>query len=318
MTSPAAAKPHCPACGAVARRPLYHGVRDYISGECFDVILCAGCGLGMTEPMPSDTQIGRYYSASYRGDRHAFTDSIRVGLRSLSLGRHFPAGFRGRLLDIGCGLGTFAVHQRRLGWDVAVTEIHQPTLQRLRQHGIEAHTPEEALDGAFGTEAFDAVTCWHVLEHALRPEEMARWVRSLLRRGGRFQVAVPNLASWQARAARSTWLHLDVPRHRYHFDGRTLGQLLHGAGFEIVQRRTVVLEYDWFGAIQSPLNAICSRPNVLFEQMTSALPVNPQRLPLADRMISYVLTPALAAATLPVCASAGFFNAGATLDFTCA
>jgi SAM-dependent methyltransferase len=294
----------------------FHAVRDYITDERFDVHLCRGCGLGITAPMPDDSQIGRYYSASYRGDRHAFTDGFRIAMRSRALAKQFPNNFLGRMLDIGCGDGAFAMHQKGLGWDVAVTEIHGPTLERLRGQGIEAHAPRDAFAGAIDG-MFDAVTCWHVLEHAIRPDALARWVRRLLAPHGVFHVSVPNLASWQARAYGKHWLHLDVPRHRYHFDDRTLRRLLHDAGFIPVEWSSVVLEYDWFGAIQSPLNAMCVRPNVLFEQMTSRAPVGRDRASRTDRSISYLFAAPLAAASLPVCVVSEFFGAGATLDVTC-
>lgn len=306
----------CPVCGGRSRRTLHRRVRDYITDELFDVQTCRSCGLGITRPMPDDSQIGRYYAATYRGDRHAFTDRMRIGVRSEAVARHFPPGFRGRLLDIGCGSGTFAMHQKRLGWEVSVTEIHAPTLERLRRSGIDAHTPHEAAAGAIRG-PFDAVTCWHVLEHALRPDELAHWVRGLLAAQGIFQVSVPNLASWQARAFGKHWLHLDVPRHRYHFDPETLGRLFRDAGLTPIDWRSVVLEYDWFGAIQSPLNALCSRPNVLFERMTTHVPIPRTRSSRADRVVSYSLAPALAAASLPACLLSGLAGTGATLDVTC-
>ena len=75
---------------------------------------------------------------------------------------------------------------------------------------------------------------------------------------------MPNLSSWQARLFGRHWQHLDVPRHLYHFTPGTLARLLIDAGFQIVRSSTVALEYDLFGVIQSALNKICSKPNVLF------------------------------------------------------
>lgn len=308
----------CPVCAAPvsARKVRYRAVPDYITEEKFDVVICKNCGMGMTSPMPDDQQIGRFYSASYRGDRHAFTDQMRIGLRSRAVAKNFPSGFRGKLLDIGCGSGNFALHQKKLGWDVWVTEIHEPTNQKLREQGINAFTPQQAMDGAIPP-GFDAVTCWHVLEHAILPDALAKWVYGLLGDQGIFQVSVPNLASWQARFSGRHWLHLDVPRHRYHFNDHTLRRLMKEAGFSEAHWHSVVLEYDVFGAIQSALNIICSRPNVLFERMTSRQPVPRTRAAKFDRFISYAMLPVLASVSLPMCLASEWFGAGATLDVTC-
>jgi 2-polyprenyl-3-methyl-5-hydroxy-6-metoxy-1,4-benzoquinol methylase len=288
-------------------------VQDYISEEYFDILRCATCGLAITDPMPGDDIIERYYSARYRGDRHAFTDRLRVSLRARKLQSRFAPGFAGRLLDIGCGDGHFAMRLRDSGWRVSVTEINSIFLDRLRADGIEASTPEEALRDGFG-HRFDAVTCWHVLEHVMRPAELVKWVGEVLEPGGLFQVTVPMLSSWQARLSARHWLHLDVPRHRYHFDQHTLRRILCENGLQVLDSSTFALEYDWFGAVQSALNAVCTRRNVLFERMTSQARQWPGSR--GDILVSCLLAGPVAAATLPFCLTAWVFGRGATLTIT--
>src|SRR5688572_26819184 len=181
--------------------------------------------------MPGDDVIERYYSARYRGDRHSFTDRMRIALRARMLTSHFPTRFTGRFLDIGCGWGEFALAMRDRGWDVAVTEINASSLEKLRAAGIDAKNPDEAMrgDGGFGR-PFDAITCWHVLEHVMRPVELVRWARRIIAPGGVFQVTVPSLSSWQAKLGGASWLHLDVPRHRYHFTRSALRRILEDNG----------------------------------------------------------------------------------------
>jgi 2-polyprenyl-3-methyl-5-hydroxy-6-metoxy-1,4-benzoquinol methylase len=315
----------CPLCSSRLWQTRTRGVCDYISAERFDLDACASCGLVVTRPMPGDDVIERYYSARYRGDRHAFTDRLRIALRARMLARHLPGGgSTGRVLDVGCGWGDFAHHLRDRGWQVSVTEINAASLEKLRALGIEAKTPDEAMRDGFG-HAFEAVTCWHVLEHVLRPGELVRWVHGLLAPGGIFQVTVPTLSSWQARMFGANWLHLDVPRHRYHFDERTLRRILTDNGFDVIGRSTFAFEYDWMGFIQSALNAVCSRPNVLFERVTSQSRAWPRSgadgsMRLRDRIdvvSTCLLGPPVAAATLPICLLSWFCGRGATLTLTC-
>ena len=305
----------CPLCSASAWNPVLHGARDYISDERFDVVRCSSCGLAITVPMPGDDVIERYYSARYRGDRHSFTDRVRIALRARMLTSRLPARFTGRFLDIGCGWGEFAREMRRRGWDVCVTEINAASLEKLRASGIDARTPEEAMHGDGFGGPFDAITCWHVLEHVMRPVELVRWAHRILSPGGLFQVTVPSLSSWQAKLGGARWLHLDVPRHRYHFTRATLRRILEDDGFEIIDTTTFAFEYDWLGWIQTTLNAACARPNVLFERMTS----QSRRWPgsRADVAMSCALAPPVAAATLPLALLSWLCGAGATLTMTC-
>jgi hypothetical protein len=47
-----------------------------------------------------------------------------------------------------------------------------------------------------------------------------------------------------------------------------VGQLLDAAGFQVLRTAHQELEYDWFGWIQSALNAVMGTPNVLFDSLT--------------------------------------------------
>jgi SAM-dependent methyltransferase len=202
---------------------------------------------------------------------------------------------------------------------VAVTEIDRDALARLAADGIVGKTPDAAMRDGFDR-PFDAVTCWHVLEHIERPAELARWVRRQLKPDGVFVVTVPNVASWQAKASGRAWMHLDPPRHRYHFNPTNLRRLLNEAGFDVVRETTFAAEYDVFGVAQSALNRVTARPNVWFELLTNrgASNADPRgAAPARDRVLSYALGVPLVAAAGPLSLAAWAAGAGATLTFTC-
>jgi len=162
---------------------------------------------------------------------------------------------------------------------------------------------------------FDAVTCWHVLEHVPRPLELATWARTILTPTGVFQATVPNLQSWQARRFGRQWMHLDVPRHLYHFTPATLAELLRRAGLRIESQGTVAAEYDVFGVIQSALNAVCARPNVLYEHITAASEAPAARA--RDVVASFGLLPLLGPLAVAHTAIAGAAGQGASLTVVC-
>src|SRR5947207_6067072 len=163
----------CPVCASTDWRLHLAGVTDYISDETFDLLRCGSCGLVVTHPTPAD--MDHYYPPRYRTERQKQTGRWRVRRRATMVQTHFPRNFRGRLLDLGCGTGAFALEMQRHGWTVAVTELNDAVLADMRSRGIEAKRPDEALRDGFSTGPFDAVVAWHVLEHVPDPVLLSRW-----------------------------------------------------------------------------------------------------------------------------------------------
>jgi 2-polyprenyl-3-methyl-5-hydroxy-6-metoxy-1,4-benzoquinol methylase len=316
LESPAITATACVACGGLSHAPVFTDLRDYLTGDYFDILRCDGCGLQVTEPLPAGAEISKYYPERYRGNRHGFTGGWRSRRRATAIQACFPPGFRGRILDIGCGDGSFALHMKSRGWDVAATEIDADTISRLKSSSIDAKLSAVAATDGF-EKPFDAITCWHVLEHMERPLQVAEWIHSQLGDGGFFQATVPNVASLQAKVFGRRWIHLDVPRHRQHFTPGTLESLLRSAGFTIQRRSNFALEYDWFGVIQSALNTVCSQPNVLFERLINSPKDDIRRASIFDKFLTVLLTPPIAAASLPAIMAMNAAGDGATLTLTC-
>jgi SAM-dependent methyltransferase len=311
---PAAAATRCLICGDEGSTVVFTGLVDYLTGESFGINRCQSCGLMVTLPLPAASDIGRFYPPKYRGDRHGFTGDLRTLLRRRAIESCFPKNFRGRLLDVGCGDGAFARHMHARGWTVAATEIDQVTIARLRETGIDARQSAEADRDGF-SEPFDAITCWHVLEHVAQPLDTAEWIRSQLKSDGFFQATVPNAGCLQARLLGRHWIHLDVPRHRHHFTPATLRSLLELARLKPERQANFAIEYDWFGVIQSTLNLLCRQPNVLFDKLTNApMSAAPSA---SDMLITLLASGPLAAASLPPIVVAAMLGDGGTLTLTC-
>lgn len=316
LESPVITGMGCCSCGCDAWSPQFDDLTDYLTQETFHVRRCTNCGLAMTQPLPTGDEIARFYPLKYRSNRHGFTGGMRSTLRRRAVESQFPPGFRGRVLDIGCGDGSFALAMLKDGWKFSATEIDPRTVDRLRAAGVDAKLSHVAEAEGFD-QPFDAITTWHVVEHVEHPRQVVEWARSQLAPGGIFQVTVPNVQSLQAKLFGRHWVHLDVPRHRQHFSPETLRSLVEHAGFDVVHQSNFALEYDWFGVIQSALNTVCSTPNVLFDKLTHASVEEHNPIPLSDTAISYALLPALALASLPLILVAAAVGDGATLTLTC-
>jgi 2-polyprenyl-3-methyl-5-hydroxy-6-metoxy-1,4-benzoquinol methylase len=156
---------------------------------------------------------------------------------ALKARRALPWHGEGRLLDFGCGGGSFLQRMQRLGWQVTGLDISPLAVERIRtQLGLRAlvgSLPHPDLSPA----SFDVVTMWHSLEHVHDPQTALRATHRLLSPGGRLLVAAPNIAGLPFRWFGSAWYALDMPRHLTHFTPHTLCAMLERTGFRVRQIR---------------------------------------------------------------------------------
>lgn len=294
----------CNVCGSnlVAR---YERVKDNQSGELFQIRTCSKCGLGHTLPVPGDLSV--YYGPKYYGNRHSFTQKHRMARRLNLLQRAaktLPAGsVPSKLLDIGCGDGSFLALAREHGFLVSGTELGDNS--QPAKLGIEAR---QYIDDWSDDGPFDIVTMWHSLEHFPDVRRALESVEKLLAPSGVLIVAVPDFGGVQARAFGPEWVHLDVPRHLYHFDRPALDTLFETTGFKAFERLNHESAIDTFGWLQSALNVVLPTPNVLYDIITGkAADVAPGAIAISLMGAALLATPSVAAT-----AATRLFSNGAT------
>lgn len=243
--------------------------RDPMTRDEFAVVECRACGFVVTSPAPPSME--RYYPAAYYGSagRQRTPRWARAAQRMLYLRRASAverlAGGRGRVLDVGCGPGWLLDAFRASGWEVCGTELSERSAAHARRVlGLDVRVGPDAL-ATFADASLDAVTCWHVLEHLASPIEAVRAAHRVLREDGVLMIGVPNFGGVEARLARAGWFHLDVPRHLTHFTPASISSLLDRAGFDLRRTSFVAPEFDAFSFVQSALNALGFRQNLLYD-----------------------------------------------------
>lgn len=147
--------------------------------------------------------------------------------------RHLPAprSAGARLLDVGCGNGSFLRVAQALGYGAEGIEIDETAAAPARTAGFTVQVG--AVSGVdFEAGRFEQITLNHVIEHLHQPlaalRRMARWLRP----GGRIWLQTPNLAARGAACYGRHWRGYEPPRHLVMFDFPALQQALGDAGFE--------------------------------------------------------------------------------------
>ncbi len=218
-----------------------HDNRRRLPGE-FSVVRCRECGLAYINPRPTPENIGQYYPSDYSYHEAGPASAARQFYYRLF--RRVPIPRGGRVLDVGCGGGSYLLHLRGLGYEVAGVEPNAEVAAYLRaQYGLDVQ-PGLLLDVHYPDASFDAVTFWWVLEHAHDPMADLREAHRILKPGGVVVVALQNFASLGRHLFGADWHHVDIPTHLYQFEPRTLRRALEEAGFEPFRVRHDLIAKD--------------------------------------------------------------------------
>ncbi len=291
---------NCRVCGGTLIVRLLK-VTDFMTGDVFSVQKCKECGLGHTVPQPED--LNRYYSERYYGNRHSFTAGYCMRRRLKFVASLKSQGSGRKLLDVGCGDGSFLLAARDAGWGVAGVEINPDS---ARDAGLGVY---EEIGQVSGVTPFDCITMWHSLEHMEDVKSTLFQLSKLLKPDGILFVAVPDHESFQSKVFRSKWIPLDVPRHLYHFDSKSLDSCIGEVGLSIRRKWHTEVEYDLMGWSQSALNCIFSVQNVFLDQLAG----KPRNTGVLTRVLHIVLGSILTVLAVPFVAVETCFCRGGTL-----
>ena len=231
----------CPWCGNQTDH-RYIEVKDYfLTQEDFQLFLCEHCGLVFTTPRPSPDVIGKYYQSdeyySHKENNKGFIPKIYEWVKSFNVKRKVKlaiAGLpKGRLLDIGCGVGDFLLHIKKQSWEISGIEPSDDAkaiaFERL---GFFPLSPSES--SSLPDHFFDVITMWHVLEHVDDLKSQLSELKRLLKPGGRLIIALPNYKSFDSQHYKDKWAAWDVPRHLNHFNPEVIRSIVSSFGMDFV------------------------------------------------------------------------------------
>lgn len=252
----------CNLCGKKEFITVVEGEdRMYLNPGKFKLVKCKNCELCFVNPQPED--IGEYYpktyysfSGTHKRSKIAelmyktyFSDKLRL-IRKVMLYPLYPL-IRGayvrpgaRILDIGSGNGVFLSRMKQLGMEVHGVDPF--ILEDVKELNIRKARLE---DSGFEDRSFDVITMNNVLEHVDDPNESFEHIKRLLKKDGRAIIGVPNIDGLMFKIFNTYWAELDLPRHLYQFNRKTLTKYAKKHGLKVTKVRYNSVPFEITGSL---------------------------------------------------------------------
>lgn len=235
----------CYSCGGEASTPFI-SAEDDLTGNpgTFHFVRCDACGLVYQNPRVTLDRIKAYYDDNYiahRGNNRwgILAPFYRWAMDKLDrdkdrlLSRYIALAGNHRVLDVGCGAGTFLERLRqRYGCSIVGVDFkdltHLPSFKHMEFHcGVFYEQP--LVD-----HSYDLITMWHFLEHDYEPLRSLETARRLIRSDGLMLVEVPRLDSLSFKLFGHRWPGLQAPQHTVLYTKESLLRCVKQTGWEVV------------------------------------------------------------------------------------
>lgn len=196
------------------------GTMGYINGV--STIKCEACGIVRQQLRMTEKELGEWYRTEYfkRIYTHTPTHDYEVANTRLDAYRITPGV---KLLDVGCGNGSFVLAARDRSIDAWGQDLTQDV-----SPGVADWVYTGSLESiAFPTEEFDVVVMHDVLEHLVDPKAALLEIKRILKRPGKFILDFPRF--WHESGVH----HWKWPEHLWMFNEEQLVRLVTDAGFRV-------------------------------------------------------------------------------------
>lgn len=233
---------NCPVCEKTSFTDHIKCNDNTGSDESFQIVKCNNCGFTFTNPIPLESDIGKYYESddyiSHSNTNKGLVSFLYQKVRNYTLDKKvnlLKSQSDGiNLLDIGSGTGEFLGRAKAAGFNVKGIEPSTTGREQALANFRITVNDESSLP-TFKDNSFDFITMWHVLEHVYHLNERVIELKRLIKEDGTIFIAVPNLESHDAKKYKEHWAAYDVPRHLYHFSPKDMTSLMEKHGMKIVE-----------------------------------------------------------------------------------
>lgn len=208
------------------------------SAQIFHIQKCSICGLGFTNPIPTEKTSHLLYETRESNDFQPDDSPLAARLKTIAARKDVRGFLRvherpnGPVLDFGCGNAAFtkALQESLPDTQVIGADMQQQAPKGLVQSQYRSYAELKEMSGQYSM-----ILCRHVLEHSYDPVSQLMNLSDLLMPGGMLLVEVPSLETKAKILFGRYWDGYYVPFHPIHFTRETLRKAFQAAGFSIVR-----------------------------------------------------------------------------------
>lgn len=245
----------CILCGLDNTKEIAKGCDRYINvdNKQFTIVQCRSCELGYLNPQPSLHELSKYYSSEYPpylNDYNVFKEGLLFRILRNIKRKFFISSNTSdtttktskdmsmkKALDFGCGNGRYLLQlrQQHPNWELYGFDIS--TNKEILKIGKDVTIITDKIDellSNFEKGSFDELSLNNVLEHLNEPILTLKDLMHLVKKNGTVRIEVPNLDSIKFKIFGSNFSSLDIPRHLFHFNEKTIKEICRMCGLETV------------------------------------------------------------------------------------
>lgn len=251
----------CPICSSSERRQISNIGRNF---QLLETVICTGCGLIHSNPIPSKAELDEFYREQYRSLYKASSEPklkhiLRYApgaLGKLQFMKKYATSEQKILLDVGSGSGEFLFMATKAGLNARGIEPHSG-YSRYTKEKLGLDVENTTLESArLENDSVDIINLSHVLEHMPTPLETLCYLHLVLKKGGLLLVEVPDISVCN----HAPWTKFHYA-HIYNFNHKTLKALVEKAGFEILNPEATTTNI-----IAKKVSRVCLDKNFIMQE----------------------------------------------------
>lgn len=224
-------------------------------------VICKDCGLVFQNPVKDKNEIALFYKKENYIETH-YSNNFEEMLENFKIiaemqydfiTKHYELTKKGKLLDIGSGVGAILSVFNKKGFQVEGVEPDSTTADFIRKK-LNHKIYEDLFDNINLRKKYDIITISHVIEHVIDPIEFLENVRKNVNDGGIVFIEAPDIQ--KIYPYHREWYEWFEDGHLYSFSLNTLRAILLKTNYEIITiQRDSVYEWGVLRAIIKPTNS---------------------------------------------------------------